>query len=337
MRGLDIGCETCISVNSRGMMAIQHQVSKDGVDGVRPSFVDFIMTCIEDDAEEEAPNDDSNESVARRDTRQGMRDVTNDASVEDASVGKGRVYEKHSRRTRQQQTSSSTVRDPDSDDDNNAEVSFEDNNETETRTNNAKAETNTRNSSAASRILGELELDKDMLSPKAGGATKRRMSALADIRRRRGKKQSVNKTDSEEESESEANSASNSGKKRRASGESESEQSSADENESTRHSRKQRNQDTPQDPASDSSESDNNDDDSDPDDALDVTAEIPQIFSKSSSMRTSRHGSRRSSGEGTSTLDTGDSEEEADAEPRMMYGDTKLEFTQDDYCSDDST
>ena len=54
-----------------------------------------------------------------------------------------------------------------------------------------------RNSSAASRILGELELDKDMLSPKAGGATKRRMSALADIRRRRGKKQSVNKTDSE--------------------------------------------------------------------------------------------------------------------------------------------
>ena len=50
MRGLDIANETCISINDNGMIAIQHQVL-DTVTQGPPSFVDFIMSCLEDEDE----------------------------------------------------------------------------------------------------------------------------------------------------------------------------------------------------------------------------------------------------------------------------------------------
>ena len=50
MRGLDFANETCISINESGMIAIQHQVL-DSVTQGPPSFVDFIMSCLEDESE----------------------------------------------------------------------------------------------------------------------------------------------------------------------------------------------------------------------------------------------------------------------------------------------
>jgi hypothetical protein len=52
MRGLDIAEETCISINSAGMIAIQHQVL-DTVGNGQPNFVDFIMSCLEDEDNED--------------------------------------------------------------------------------------------------------------------------------------------------------------------------------------------------------------------------------------------------------------------------------------------
>ena len=52
MRGLEIGCETCISINARGMIAIQHQVL-DMVGNGQPNFVDFIMGSLQEDDEDE--------------------------------------------------------------------------------------------------------------------------------------------------------------------------------------------------------------------------------------------------------------------------------------------
>ena len=48
MRALDIAEETCLTINEMGMMAIQHQVlDQEG----QANFVDFIMTCLQDDDE----------------------------------------------------------------------------------------------------------------------------------------------------------------------------------------------------------------------------------------------------------------------------------------------
>lgn len=54
MRGLQIAEETCITINSAGMMAIQHQVL-DRTLSDAPSFVDFILCCMmpEDDDDDE--------------------------------------------------------------------------------------------------------------------------------------------------------------------------------------------------------------------------------------------------------------------------------------------
>ena len=49
MKGLEIATETCISMNSRGMIAIQHQVLDKFIGNGQPNYVDFIMTCIEDE------------------------------------------------------------------------------------------------------------------------------------------------------------------------------------------------------------------------------------------------------------------------------------------------
>eukprot|EP00956_Cyclotella_meneghiniana_P013116 scaffold18805_cov95-Cyclotella_meneghiniana.AAC.10 len=324
MRGLDIGCETCISVNSRGMMAIQHQISRDDTaSAVRPSFVDFIMTCIEDEIEEE--EHDADDSV-RGYGSHSIRDVTNDASVQDeVSIRDKSLTSKQSRKKQHLQRATTRERDDasqSSDDDQNA-VSFrgDDNTEQEKNT----IETNTP-STDTSRILGELEVDNDMMRSNAGRENKRRQSALADIRRRRElKRQSMNNIDRSAETPDNAN-----GRKRHSSAShAGSDESNTDDDEVTHSSRKQKIlNDTPQDPCDSSSASDSSE--SEHEESQDVT-DIPQIFSKSSSMRTSRHGSRRSR-DGV----TAESGSEDEAEPRMMYGDTKLEFTQDGYGSDDS-
>ncbi|KAL3792026.1 hypothetical protein HJC23_011191 [Cyclotella cryptica] len=358
MRGLDIGCETCISVSSRGMMAIQHQVSRDGCDsshgdvvGVRPSFVDFIMTCMEEevDDEEERP---LNESVVNRgDERLGIRDVTNDVSVEEASVRGRHILRKNSQEKRHQhRTNHNQQKELESKEDENDDITFDGDSEAD-QENSADAENKLRAASATSRILGELEVNEDnMHTSNLGSMSKRRVSALADIRRKRELRRSRTKNDtldddhSKAQSESIGTSISDRGRKRRSSAsekqcgsrESDHEQSSVDENDISYSWRKQRMRldDTPQDTTYDPQSQSDNDDDSEADDSLDVTAEIPQIFSKSSSLRTSRHGSRQSNGEGTSTVEAGCSDEDLELEPRMMYGDTKLEFTQDGYGSD---
>jgi len=51
-RGLEIASETCISINRRGMVAIQHQVLDEHVGNGQPNFVDFIMGCLQDDDED---------------------------------------------------------------------------------------------------------------------------------------------------------------------------------------------------------------------------------------------------------------------------------------------
>jgi len=53
MRGLDIANETCISINENGMIAIQHQVL-DPLGSGEPSFIDFLMTSLEEDVDNES-------------------------------------------------------------------------------------------------------------------------------------------------------------------------------------------------------------------------------------------------------------------------------------------
>eukprot|EP00978_Attheya_sp_CCMP212_P041386 scaffold236761_cov44-Attheya_sp.AAC.1 len=65
MRGLDIAEETCISINSAGMIANQHQVL-DTVGNGQPNFVDFIMSCLEDEEDDE---DDTESSTQRPPTQ----------------------------------------------------------------------------------------------------------------------------------------------------------------------------------------------------------------------------------------------------------------------------
>ena len=56
-RGLEIASETCISINRRGMVAIQHQVLDEHVGNGQPNFVDFIMGCLQDDDGEDSDDD----------------------------------------------------------------------------------------------------------------------------------------------------------------------------------------------------------------------------------------------------------------------------------------
>lgn len=56
MRGLEIAKETCISLNSNGMIAIQHQIF-DKVGNGEPNYVDFIMPCLNDEEDEYDDND----------------------------------------------------------------------------------------------------------------------------------------------------------------------------------------------------------------------------------------------------------------------------------------
>ena len=338
MRGLDIGCETCISVNSRGMMAIQHQVAKDGYTdtstaNVRPSFVDFIMTCIED-------NDDDDEGLSQENISQG---VQNDAwqNEEMAEEPKARRTHNNIARSRTRETFSS-----------------EEDEEMHSRTTRRRKEKrrydsasgsdddegydrrSSSSNNAASKILGELELDNDMLSSShRGGAAQGRKNALDDIRRRRRERQNESSMPAEEsdtgdggdmlpyedddtaERRDALRNKRSSRKMRRSEGNS-GDTNQSDDNNPRLHSLRSTVQ---------SSSDDNDDEDGDesePEDALDVTAEIS--FSKTPSKSTSRNGRRRGR-----SMDV-DDDEAVEEEPKMMYGDTRLEFTQDGYESGDS-
>jgi hypothetical protein len=61
MKGLDIGQETCISMNAIGMIAIQHQIV-DPITNKEPCYVDFIMGCLEDELDL-ADNDDDHRNM----------------------------------------------------------------------------------------------------------------------------------------------------------------------------------------------------------------------------------------------------------------------------------
>ena len=334
MRGLEIGCETCISVNSRGMMAIQHQVAKDGYTdtssaNVRPSFVDFIMTCIEnegDDDDEGLSQENISQDVHQRDAWQNEM---NDETEETTTRNKAKT------RTRETFSSSEDEEMPSRTHQRKEKQQYDSASGTDNEGNERSSSRN-----AASKILGELELDKDMVSSHREDAMQGRKTALEDIRRRRRERQNApirmdenDAADSDEDengerrndarnkrrSESEPKPAS-SRKVRRSEGNS-SESNQSDDNTGNRL---QNLRSTVQ-----SSSDDDDGEDSELEDALDVTAEIPKLFSKSPSMSTSRHGRRR----GKST----DRDDDAvDEEPKMMYGDTRLEFTQDGYESGDS-
>jgi len=60
MKGLDIGRETCISMNAIGMIAIQHQIL-DPMSNKDPCYVDFIMSCLEEDLDVVEKDDDHSE------------------------------------------------------------------------------------------------------------------------------------------------------------------------------------------------------------------------------------------------------------------------------------
>ena len=321
MRGLDIGCETCISVNSRGMMAIQHQVAKDGYTdtssaNVRPSFVDFIMTCIED-------NDDDDEGLSQENISQG---VQNDAwqNEEIAEEPTARRTNKNSR-SRTRETFSS---------DEDEEMHRTTRRRKEKRQyDSASGSDDDEGNNAASKILGELELDNDMLSSShRGGAVQGRKNALDDIRRRRRERQNESSLPVEESDTAAGDGAlrsedddtverKSSRKMRRSEGIS-GETNQSDDNNPRLHSLRSTAQ---------SSSDDNDDEDGDesePEDALDVTAEIS--FSKTPSKPTSSNGRRRGR-----SMDV-DDDEAVEEEPKMMYGDTRLEFTQDGYESGNS-
>jgi len=80
MRGLEIAQETCVTMNSQGMMAIQHQVLPDANatgDG-NPNYVDFIMCCLEDDDEEEGDEEGEEDATVSSPLgqRSGLSQVT---------------------------------------------------------------------------------------------------------------------------------------------------------------------------------------------------------------------------------------------------------------------
>jgi len=459
---LDIGVETCVSVNARGMMAIQHQVSRDGYydlsedskgGSVRPSFVDFIMTCIEEEEDENDENtmvSQDNASVQmsqQHEQHNGLLDITNNGRTDMEDVGSGvrkkardvvaRVARTMSGRGRANSAvAASTAREElsaseeeedkgpsrktgrkgkhcdnysERDGDfggNGKNVDFgqdeyeHQNADGDSTT--AHADSKRQNNEAASRILGELKMDMDMLSFRrddADAAGQGRKNALEDIRRRRQerlqRRQSLEMQTNNEQSEDDdddndnhrrksydsnvsqkrrAKSSKAGSRKKQCSSEEEDEhdnrhcdQSDGDDDElnngsQSRHS-KQRQHSNPAQDSQSQSEDDDEDDESDHEDSLDVTADIPHLFSKRSSLSTSlphlfskrsslstsRHDrgrSRRSNSRGSNRTSKGgsmsddddgagaDSDEEVEQEPRMMYGDTKLEFTQDGYDSD---
>ena len=92
-RGLEIASETCISINRRGMVAIQHQVVDEHVGNGQPNFVDFIMGCLQDDDED---SDDDGYS----DEEDGVNDVVVELGREMLTSGTQRSLEEARARRR---------------------------------------------------------------------------------------------------------------------------------------------------------------------------------------------------------------------------------------------
>jgi hypothetical protein len=435
MRGLDIGVETCISVNARGMMAIQHQVSRrrDAPEGggggaggggdARPSFVDFIMTCIEDEMEEEgyggglatASRGDAAVVRPRKHRHDGLHDITNTESddlggrkARDARSTENRVRAATTVSTSGERANSSSSEGEDEQeeqrarktgiegkrhDDAHGDGDFDGEDEgaydrcerDDARIDDADAVTTPKRlpnnrDNAASRLQAELEVDKDLLSSSHNDRSlsgKGRKDALEDIRRRRQERQQhrqcyeqkrdlrsgesddgKNGIDLREKGKDSSDDGKLVGvtskagfrKARNSEGGGDHNDENANlsnedddgaisndgqRDRSTRHSN----------PAQDSQTQSEDDDEGDAtelEDSLDVTAEIPNLFSKRSSLSTSAHGGgkRRKGFRGSNDRYSDDddddddddgSESEMEQEPRMMYGDTKLEFTQDGY------
>ena len=98
-RGLEIASETCISINRRGMVAIQHQVVDEHVGNGQPNFVDFIMGCLQDD-------DEDSDGDGYSDEDDGVNDVVVELGREMLTSGTQRSLEEargRRRRGRHQQ------------------------------------------------------------------------------------------------------------------------------------------------------------------------------------------------------------------------------------------
>ena len=416
MRGLDIGVETCISVNARGMMAIQHQVSRrrDAPEGggagggdARPSFVDFIMTCIEDEEDDEGYGGDpaaasrGDAAVRPRTHRHGgLQDITNtesddlggrkardarsteirarDATTVSTSGERGKSSSSDGEDELEEQRTRKTGREGKRHDDAHGDGDFDGENEgaydgcerDDARIDDAdvvttpKRQPNDRDN-AASRLLAELEVDKDLLSSSHNDRSlsgKGRKDALEDIRRRRQERQQQRQCfERNRDLRSDESDNGKNGVDLRANGKDSSDDrklvgvtskagfrkarncegandhidegaisNDGQSDRSTRHSNSAQDSQT-------QSEDDGEGDATELEDSLDVTAEIPNLFSKRSSLSTSAHGGGkrrkgfRGSNDRYSDDDDDGSESEMKQEPRMMYGDTKLEFTQDGY------
>ena len=104
-RGLEIASETCISINRRGMVAIQHQVVDEHVGNGQPNFVDFIMGCLQDD-------DEDSDEDGYSDEDDGINDVVVELGREMLTSGTQRSLEEaraRRRRGRHQQQSATAA------------------------------------------------------------------------------------------------------------------------------------------------------------------------------------------------------------------------------------
>ena len=104
-RGLEIASETCISINRRGMVAIQHQVVDEHVGNGQPNFVDFIMGCLQDD-------DEDSDGDGYSDEDDGVNDVVVELGREMLTSGTQRSLEEargRRRRGRHQQQQQSAM------------------------------------------------------------------------------------------------------------------------------------------------------------------------------------------------------------------------------------
>ena len=85
-RGLDIAQETCITVNTEGMVAIQHQVIDDQVGDGNPNFVDFILCALVEE-DDEATDDPSESVVVARSQKQTQESPSVSMSYSTAQRG----------------------------------------------------------------------------------------------------------------------------------------------------------------------------------------------------------------------------------------------------------
>jgi Repair protein Rad1/Rec1/Rad17 len=70
MKALDIATESVISINAQGIMAIQHKTVDPACEGCS-NFVDFIMTCLEDEGDDE--DKDKEDASSTRSPQASMR------------------------------------------------------------------------------------------------------------------------------------------------------------------------------------------------------------------------------------------------------------------------